>query len=389
MTQLLNENIEELEWQYLSKITTILIRNLDILKQKIQESLRYVEYLSFQIIMSSLGGRAYNPFSDMYEKHIINIVVSNFTKNGFKFLPLGYGSNIILESKELILDIDIKTANLENPSDYKGTINIGINQFSYPGLLPIKLNGKYYSDITGLRIWPNLPPTYHLKDSEKLVLTYGVLIIYPSYSNEINQIRASYEKLIDIVYNRIKELLENISNNKTAVKKFLTFSPKGSSKENGKIIAENVLREFFLFKKEREVEEVLNLTEDDIKSFENFRNKTKSFEKILEAKSPLPAAIIVISIPNGLLVNLYDKELVSGKDYGESVRYHYAEGKFKSEKLKDKPRVIIAYIDENYKSIIKSTFKGLNIANISNGELLLTKIEGTSLSKYSIKNSKK
>jgi len=84
---------------------------------------------------------------------------------GYKMLPLGYSSDLTFEDDEHVINIDIKTANIKNPADFKEEIALGFNQTSYSGKLPSGIRGKgeYYSDgIEIVRTYPNLPKEYHV-----------------------------------------------------------------------------------------------------------------------------------------------------------------------------------------------------------------------------------
>lgn len=73
------------------------------------------------------------------------------------------GSDSMFEVPDAFLHIEIKTALIDNPSDYKGKINIAINQTSY------SVN-KVFS--------PNLPHYYHPNKEAKPCLTYAIQIIH-------------------------------------------------------------------------------------------------------------------------------------------------------------------------------------------------------------------
>jgi len=74
------------------------------------------------------------------------------------------GSDLMFELPDAFIHIEIKTALIDNPADYKGKINIAINQTSY--------------GIKGL-FTPNLPQYYNPKgDIKKVCLTYIIQIIH-------------------------------------------------------------------------------------------------------------------------------------------------------------------------------------------------------------------
>jgi len=74
------------------------------------------------------------------------------------------GSDLMFEHPDGFIHIEIKTALIDNPSDYKGKINIAINQTSY------SIPGKFV---------PNLPTYYNVgKNKFKPCLTYAIQIIH-------------------------------------------------------------------------------------------------------------------------------------------------------------------------------------------------------------------
>jgi len=72
------------------------------------------------------------------------------------------GSDMFFETYNAFVHIDIKTAKLDNNSDYKGKIPVGANQTSY--------------NYTGFNYQVNLPAKY--KYQNKMCLTYFINIIY-------------------------------------------------------------------------------------------------------------------------------------------------------------------------------------------------------------------
>lgn len=74
------------------------------------------------------------------------------------------GSDLMFELPDAFVHIDIKTALITNPADYKGKINIGVNQTSY--------QTKTFE--------PNLPKYYNISSTNtiKPCLTYVIQIIH-------------------------------------------------------------------------------------------------------------------------------------------------------------------------------------------------------------------
>ncbi|MCX7997745.1 MAG: hypothetical protein N3A69_02175, partial [Leptospiraceae bacterium] len=80
------------------------------------------------------------------------------------------GSDMFFETYNAFIHIDIKTAKIDNPSDYKGRLPIGANQRSY------KLENFHYQ--------VNLPIRYSYQN--KICLTYFINIIYDITDENIN-----------------------------------------------------------------------------------------------------------------------------------------------------------------------------------------------------------
>ena len=75
------------------------------------------------------------------------------------------GADMFFETHDAFVHIDIKTAKLDNPSDYKGKIPLSENQTNY------KSKNKNFNC--------NLPTFYNKeKSDEKICLTYIINIIY-------------------------------------------------------------------------------------------------------------------------------------------------------------------------------------------------------------------
>lgn len=74
------------------------------------------------------------------------------------------GSDLMFEHPDAFIHIEVKTALIDNPSDYKGKINIASNQTSYA------ISKKFI---------PNLPTYYKLEENKiKPCLTYAIQVIH-------------------------------------------------------------------------------------------------------------------------------------------------------------------------------------------------------------------
>jgi hypothetical protein len=97
-----------------------------------------------------------------------------------------------------------------------------------------------------------------------------------------------------------------------------------------------------------------------------FVSKIKKVAQKLRDREIKPVAIISISIPNGKLSPYYDNEIVSGKAYGKSIRYHYSDGKFKllSKKGDIKWRVIFLDYNKKYLQTLRKYFSNIYVFEI-------------------------
>jgi len=84
------------------------------------------------------------------------------------------GSDLMFELSDSFIHIEIKTALLNNPSDYKGKINIGNNQTSY-GV------DNIFS--------PNLPHFYRVQETIKYCLTYVVQVVHEHAKPDIKALK--------------------------------------------------------------------------------------------------------------------------------------------------------------------------------------------------------
>jgi hypothetical protein len=372
--------IEKIEFTHLVLIDSVLKDSLDELKNKIQGSLRYIDYLTVPLIISSLEGKAYNPFSEIFEKYIIDLVSSKLENKGFKSLPLGYSSDMCFESDKVVLHVDVKTANFDNPSDFKNTIPMGMNQFTYPGIIPVKVKTRDndsvdISEEASIRVWPNLPPSYINKNG-KLTLTYGILLLYPPYKDIVDRIRTKYIEIRNLIKRKLKtevksKVEKELEKEIVSLNQFLDIKIKNTTKSKGDKISENVIRACLIHGQIEHYTELMNFSDNEKNKLIKFKEEIEKISKKLAELNILPISIIIISAPNGFLAPDYDGNLVSGKSFAESIRYHYEEGEFKN--LDDKPRVIFNYIDEDYKDKILKIFNNVFVLDQKGKILHLTK----------------
>lgn len=152
--------------------------------------------------MSSIEDKSYNPFAEIIERYVEYIVAQKMEIHGYKFLPLGYSSDLCFESEDTVTHIDIKTANIKNPSDFKDTIPLGFNQTSYSGKLPLgKRNSNFYfsEGREPLKIYPILPTEYEIDVKKKIAITNALLFIYPDYKDSLDSVREVYSEILKLI----------------------------------------------------------------------------------------------------------------------------------------------------------------------------------------------
>ncbi len=354
--------IEKIEKEILLKFGWLFKNSLDEFSTSVDRSLGYLDKIILPTIMASKQDKSYNPFSEIIEKYAIHILTHKLEKEGYKLLPLGYSADLTLENENHILSIDIKTANLDNPSDFRKTINIGINQMTH--IAKLRINRKILS--SPFFVYPTIPPYYKFKDGKiKLILTYGLLFIYPSYSDLVREIRQEYIELFQFFMNKVRKalipiLISLLEIDEEKAERILKSKPEKSRYTREELIAESIIRGIFIHEQERNVIlESLDIDSEDKKIIESFSKKLKEFSNRLRKRDIKPIAIIAIAIPNGLLKDKYLDKFVSGKDYSKSARYHYEEGIF--EVIKEKtgvefPRVLFLDINKNYLNELKRYF---------------------------------
>lgn len=369
------KSLEEKEKNTLFNLGMIFKDSLEDFSTSLDKSLKYLDKIVFPIIMASKEEKSYNPFSEIIEKYVLHILIMKLKKQGYYLLPLGYSSDLTLENDEHILNIDIKTANIDNPSDFSNTVNLGINQMTH--IAKLRLNRSFLPEP--FFVYPSIPPFYKINNSDKkLILTFGLIFIYPAYRDLIENIREDYHKIFKNFNEKIKDILTKIISKKfkitiEAAQKIMYSKPKKSSYSKNELITESIIRGVFIHEQEREkILKKLNFSEQERKNLSIFSEKIVNFIEELRKRDIKPAAIIAISIPNGLLKQKYLHKFVSGKDYGRSSRYHYEDGIFeiiKEQTNKEFPRVIFIDLKKEYTENLKRYFRKIFLIDYAVKEL--------------------
>jgi len=360
--------IEEVEKNVLFNFSWLFKNSLNEFSTSIDRSLGYLDRIILPTIMASKQDKSYNPFAEIIEKYAAHILTYKLEKEGYKLLPLGYSADLTLEGNDHILSIDIKTANLANPSDFRETINVGINQMTHVAKLYV--NKKFLPEP--FYVYSTIPPYYKFPNEQvKLVLTYGFLFIYPSYSDLIAEIRKEYTELLNFFRNKVKKVLipilaDILKTSEEKAEQILESKPKKSMYTREELITENIIRGIFIHEEENsELRSHLKVnSEEDEKIIKHFSTKIEEFTNRLRERDVKPISIIAIAIPNGLLRDKYLNKFVSGKNYSKSARYHYQDGVFefiKQIKGKEYPRVLFLDINDRYLKELKKYFRKIVI----------------------------
>lgn len=197
-------NLEKLEKKYLDFIVTFLVQDLDILIKGLNSRIELLNDWKDQFIKTSREGYDSSDLDAGAERifHHIFTPIFKFPNS----CPVG--SDLMYITPDAVIHIEIKTNLVTNP-DYKGKIQLGINQTSY--------NNKKFK--------PNLKPIY--ESLQLPTLTYAIQIVHKHMSKIINALnvisvpngllrkiyqdeiiqagKGGWEKSKDIRYSFIKE----------------------------------------------------------------------------------------------------------------------------------------------------------------------------------------
>ncbi|HPT62426.1 MAG TPA: hypothetical protein PLN81_12685 [Bacillota bacterium] len=357
--------IEEKERDVLFSLAITLKNSLGHFSTSMDRSLGYLDKIIIPIIMASKQNKSYNPLSEIIEKYASQILINKLEKNDYHLLPLSYSSDIMMENKEHIINIDVKTANLNNPSDYQRTVNVGINQTTHPGKLLLEGNplpDPYY-------VYPAIPPFYTLPDcTKKLILSYALMFIYPAYKERVDEMRDYYTSLRSLFQSKVRSNLLKILQGKFNLS--YVDAVKALDERNRYIaITDSIIRGLFIYQlNKKDIMATLDLNDSDMAEIDDFRSKINQFADYLRALNIKPIAVIAIALPNGLLSGEYLDKIVGGKDYGATTRYHYGDGIFsviKKETNKEYPRVLFVDVDSNYETQLRKQFGEIHVLDIN------------------------
>ncbi len=151
--------IEKIEKRYLDQMVFMLSQDID----KMMDGLRSKDKIKYDWIKAfdRIDKQRKNSDFARGAERIYSWLFNQFGKPNSS--PIG--ADMFFETHDAFVHIDIKTAKLDNPSDYKGKIPLSENQTNY------KSKNKNFNS--------NLPTFYNKgKNEEKICLTYIIDIIY-------------------------------------------------------------------------------------------------------------------------------------------------------------------------------------------------------------------
>ena len=203
------KSIEELENKYLLKMYEFLKKNIDFIIKRLNSK---NEIKKDWIDLFKLTAREnYNGASelDLGAERVLHNLFGRFP--GFSVNSTPIGSDLMFETEDAYIHIEVKTATDKNTADYKGKIQIAQNQTSYS--VDRTFNGSKYP------FKASLPTIY---SNGKICLTYVIQIIHNNNENKPKII-----SLISIPNGSLKKTYGNCINAGKHTKKLNRLGSRG------------------------------------------------------------------------------------------------------------------------------------------------------------------
>ncbi len=203
------QSIEELENKYLLEMYDFLKKNTAfIIKSLNSKNEIKKDWIKF---FKLTARENYNGASelDLGAERVIHNLFGRFP--GFYVNSTPIGSDLMFETKDAYIHIEVKTATDKNTADYKGKIQIAQNQTSYS--VDKTFNGSNYP------FKASLPPVY---SNGKICLTYVIQIIHNNEEDKPKII-----SLISIPNGRLKDTYGNCVNAGKHTKKLNKLNSRG------------------------------------------------------------------------------------------------------------------------------------------------------------------
>ncbi len=156
--------IEELEYKYLNELHNVIRDNICNISESFARRFDlynyWKEYLETEKKrLTDLGIGA--------ERVFWKLIAEKF--KCWIPVPVFIGSNLFFETKDAFINIDIKTAYIDNERDYVGVVEVGDAQTSYP------MKNKYGAQE---EFKPKMKTFYVINDKKKYSLAYFIQVLY-------------------------------------------------------------------------------------------------------------------------------------------------------------------------------------------------------------------
>ncbi|MEO0189677.1 MAG: hypothetical protein ABIL18_01705 [candidate division WOR-3 bacterium] len=240
---LIDFELEKLEYEYFRYILIFLKANLHPIIDGLNSRIKILNDWYDNFIKTARSGYKASDL-DVGAERIFHHFFASVLK-----LPNSspLGSDLMFEAPDAFIHIEVKTALIDNPSDYKGKINIAINQTSY------KVN-KIFS--------PNLPQYYNPKgNTKKPCLTYIIQIIHEHAKPSIKALKLVCIPNGQLYQHYGKDIFKS---GKGGYKKARDFRFNYSAEPYFKLLSEHYKEKVFrvelvYLSKELKIEDVTNL----------------------------------------------------------------------------------------------------------------------------------
>jgi len=168
------QKIEEYELKYLVQIQQIINKKLEFILKCF--SSRFDTYEYWAPLMEAEKKRL-TDLGTGAERVFDHVIVSCKWKEWYP-VPIPFGSNLFFETSDVFVNIDIKTAYADNPRDFRGRVEVGEAQTSYP-------MKKKYGSLEEFQ--PKLRPFYKINGKLKYCLTYIIQVVHAKPEDIVEQ----------------------------------------------------------------------------------------------------------------------------------------------------------------------------------------------------------
>ncbi|MCD6371233.1 MAG: hypothetical protein J7L39_00755 [Candidatus Aenigmarchaeota archaeon] len=154
--------LEKLELKYLDKLESLIRQNLNEILERLRS--RFPIFSDWYPAFRATARKGY--IATDLDKGAEKVFGFFLSKLNWKPVAVPIASDFMYETEDAFIHVEIKTALVTNPSDYRGLFDIGENQTSFDPKL-------------GKRFTPRLPQYYNKNTpNEKPFLTYAIQIVH-------------------------------------------------------------------------------------------------------------------------------------------------------------------------------------------------------------------